>query len=181
MVPIDSRHDRPWSSKCATLVLLDIRKKAELDLLRLDEHRSGGRLNADNGYSTYVDVTNDPDAMNRKYRPDPVLASFKHSGVDTDKLTAKRWAEFCAEPRDEEATIAALGLGVAENAIATQISEGEELEAQIAALGSKSAPKIPVVVPEPTVEDVQTQPEPPAMPEQKQVRRRRPNLSGAIR
>lgn len=142
MVPIDSENDRPWSSNNATLALLDIRRKAELDLLRLDEYRSGGRLNAANGYSTCVDVTEDPDAKNRQYRPDPVLASMKHSGVDTDKLTAKRWAEFCSEPRNEEATIAHLGLNTATNAIGEMKKRGAKLEKEIAAIPEEKA-KIP--------------------------------------
>ena len=154
MVPTDSKNDRPWLSANATLVVLDIRKKAERDLLRLDEHRSGGRLNAENGYSTCV-LNGVPDDPNATYVADPVLAAFKHSGVDTDKLTAKRWAEFCSEPRDEEATIAALGLCVAKKAIAERISEGEELEAQLKAMRAGT----PVAaVPEPVPVDQQSEP-----------------------
>ena len=156
MVPIDSKNDRPWLSANATLVLLDIRKKAELDLLRLDEHRSGGLLNAANGYATCVDTTADPDSLNRTFRPDPVLASFKHSGVDTDILTAKRWADFCSVPRDEEKTIAELGLGVTENAIAARIEAGASLEAEIAALGGGKP--IPVCVPASPVEEAELVP-----------------------
>ena len=155
MVPTDSKNDRPWLSSNATLVVLDIRKKAELDLLRLDEHRSGGRLNAANGYATCVLVEGEAGDPNARWVADPVLSAFKHSGLDTDKLTAKRWAEFCAEPRDEEATIAALGLCVAKKAIAERITEGEELEAQIKAMRAGT----PVaVVPEPVPVDQQSEP-----------------------
>ena len=169
MVPMDSKHDRRWSSENATLVLLDIRRKAERDLLVLDEQRSGGRLNAENGYSTYVDVTNDPKAQNRKYRPDPVLASFKHSGVDTDTLTAKRWGEFCSKPQDEEATIARFGLNKAENAIAGMVERGAELEAAVSE--AKKAPQVaPVKVPVPEELAPPLCVEPPTMPEPPQRR-----------
>ena len=168
MVPTDSKHNRPWSSANATLVVLDIRKKADLDLLRLDEQRSGGRLNEANGYSTYVETSN-PDSLNRTFRADPVLSAMKHSGEDTDRLTAKRWAEFCAVPRDEEGTIAALGLNKAENAIAGMVERGAELEAAVTE--AKKAPKLaPVKV---AVPDELAPPlcvEPPTIPETPQRR-----------
>lgn len=175
MVPIDSKRNKPWLSANATLVALHIRQQAESDLLALDEQRSGGRLNAENGYSTLMLVSS-PDEKNAKYTVDPVLSALKHTGADTDRLAAKRYAEFCSVPQDEEATIARLGLNEAENEIAKRIERGADLEAQIAELKKPPAVAVPVLA---GVQDepADEQSEPEQQPKRPQPPRRRVRVS----
>ncbi len=140
MRPIDSVTGKPWDAELANLKLQDFKHEAEADLLRLDERRSGGRLNAENGYSAlYLDgpEPEDPKQDRRRYRVSPELASMKHTGQDSRQLREKRWAEFCSEPRDQDAYRTEIQQRQTQTVARTVIAAGQELEDQVAALADR--------------------------------------------
>lgn len=131
MLPVDSATGKPWESANATRMVQSIRAKANDDLNANDERRSDGRLCAENEYSTLPPFNEDIKGPQR-VEPIAELVALKHTGHDTDALTAKRWAEFCKEPQDQVASMATLEGDSRTQRIERDIADGDELEREVA-------------------------------------------------
>ena len=92
---------QPWDDRTANFELQRIRAQATADLNARDERRSEGKLNKANKYSPYSEDKDDR-GTGSTFVVSPVLAALKCTGAEVVHLTCKRWAEFCATPKDDK-------------------------------------------------------------------------------
>lgn len=153
-----------WGAETSQLAFADIRQTVKRDLQRLDERRSDGRMNADNGWSPATLVVDarpvgkfgDKEAEHGVFKVDPVLAGIHHSGDESRNLFRERWAQFCRAPQDETEFHERVVVKRREATLATMLSDGKSIAAEVAAisapetsakrkpgpkLGSKNKPK----------------------------------------
>ncbi len=125
MLPINSKTGKLWSHENANLVLQATKREVEDELNVLDEKRSGGRLNAANGWSPLV-------LIEGRYRADPELAGFKHTGHEAQVIMRGRfYKRYLANPCDEEGLTAELRKAQKDLTITVAIAEAEEMEAAL--------------------------------------------------
>lgn len=130
-----------WDHRTANFQLQKIRAKAVADLNARDERNSQGKLNAANKYSPYHEVKDDR-GTGSTFVVDPVLAALKCTGADLIHLTGKRWAEFCAEPKDEKPFIEEMLEGTRDKALNRMQAAGTAVEDSL-----KAAPEPAVLMP----------------------------------
>jgi hypothetical protein len=126
-MPAYNSTGEPWAPDTSHLAFMEIRAKAIKDLNARDKRLSHGRLNAANNFSPYVEHEREH-GVGTDLIVDPVLASIKHTGEETQKLTASRWAQFCKKPQSEEAYRAKLTKRNCDDRLDAAIVRGEEVE-----------------------------------------------------
>lgn len=145
MQPIDSVTGRPWSSENSSLALEQIKDEVRSELRARDASRgipqrkdvlddNGVKIGEKENFQVYKDD-------GKVYAVDQHLASLKHSGRENRLMVERRWAQFCAEPRDEIALSAKAGLTERQNELARTLERTAEVEASDKPLGPvKSTP-----------------------------------------
>jgi len=112
---IDSKTGEAWPIEMANLKLQEIRQECREDLWALDERRGVTGLKV-------TDTIADPEDKEGLGKTKDVVNEQKraaaHTGDDLTRLLAKRWAEYCSEPRD-----------LAEFIATTRLPKQQELEA----------------------------------------------------
>lgn len=140
MLLLDSATHEPWDADNANAMLQHFRAQCVDAMRKRDEIKSGGRMNAENDWST-MRLSGEPDDPATKMVVDPELAALKHSGEDTEKVLLKMWAEFCSEPRDQKQYVAQFQL---ERRIEQAAERAEKASAVVAELDSMGLmPKMP--------------------------------------
>jgi hypothetical protein len=132
---------KTWAADTSQFALQKIRAKAQADLDARDERRSQGQLNKANKYSPYREVKDDR-GTGSTFQVDPVLSTLRCTGEELTNLTCKRWAEFCAEPRDEKPYAEELLQATRDKVISMVQASGQSVEDSLT-VGAEPAALLP--------------------------------------
>jgi hypothetical protein len=139
---LDVKTGKAWPKAQTNQKLGEIREQCRTDLRTRDEARGivNGKLTT---------TIKDPN-MDGKTKDvvDPVKQDRAHTGAEFNALLAKRWAEFCSEPRDLDAFIAS-SKSPAEEDLARKREAAAAIETSLKEEIPKDAISTSVMAPQP--------------------------------